>query len=102
MCVCLCECVCISVCVYTGQSGWGIAWYVNGTLIPELVLERGQMYTFIIEGGNNEQDLANYHPFYITSSKNGGRIRNTEAQRNVRPDHSCGVHYMEGNVSRHL
>ncbi len=58
-------------------SGWGISWYVNGSLIPELRLKRGSTYTFIVEGGNDPSDLADYHPFYITSSELGGRLRNT-------------------------
>eukprot|EP00731_Ephydatia_muelleri_P026197 Em0018g297a len=50
----------------TGQPGWGISWYINGTLIPELVVQRGQTYTFIVEGGNNASTTALYHPFYIS------------------------------------
>ena len=40
-------------------------------------------YTFIIEGGTDEQDLSRYHPFYITDSPNGGRLQNTPEQRAV-------------------
>ena len=54
---------------------------MNGTLIPELRLKRGSTYTFIVEGGNDPDDLANYHPFYITSSELGGRIRNDNEVR---------------------
>ena len=67
----------------TGRAGWGISWYINGTLIPELIVERGRTYTFIIEGGNNSNDISNYHPFYITDSISGGRLQNTEEQRAV-------------------
>ena len=49
-----------------GRAGWGISWYINGTLIPQLIVERGRTYTFIIEGGNDTTDLSNYHPFYIS------------------------------------
>jgi hypothetical protein len=69
--------------IYTGQAGWGIALYINGTLIPELVVERGRTYTFLISGGDNPLDGANYHPFYITDSVNGGRLLNTQEQRMV-------------------
>ena len=69
--------------LYTGQAGWGIAWYVNDTLIPELLVRRGSSYTFIIEGGNDASILAMYHPFYITNSKIGGRVRNTDEQKAV-------------------
>ena len=68
---------------FTGQAGWGIAWYINGSLIPELVVERGRTYTFLISGGDNPLDGANYHPFYITDSINGGRLLNTQEQRMV-------------------
>ena len=66
-----------------GQPGWGIAWYINGTLVPELVVERGRTYTFLVYGGNNPDDASNYHPFYITESRNGGRLLNTQEQRQV-------------------
>lgn len=66
---------------HTGNAGWGIAWYVNGTLIPELVLKRGETYTFIVEGGTDANDLANYHPFYITSSTSGGRLSNAQVDQ---------------------
>lgn len=72
-----------------GQAGWGIAWYINGVLIPELIVERGIKYTFIINGGNDPQDLANYHPFYITSSNQGGRSRNSATEKAV----SCCYYY---------
>ena len=60
---------------HLGIPGWGIAWYVNGILIPELRLRRGSTYTFIIEGGDDPSNLADYHPFYITSSEIGGKLR---------------------------
>lgn len=68
----------------TGQPGWGIAWYLNDTLVPELTVERGRTYTFLVYGGNNPNVASNYHPFYITNSSNGGRLLNTEAERKVR------------------
>ena len=73
----------MTVHVSTGRAGWGIAWYINGTLIPELVVQRGQTYTFIVYGGDDEGNTAKYHPFYITDSVNGGRLLNTEEQRMV-------------------
>ena len=39
-------------CISLGHVSWGIAWYINGLLIPEIHVERGQTYTFIVEGGN--------------------------------------------------
>jgi hypothetical protein len=35
----------------TGHPSWGIAWYINDMLIPEIYVERGQTYTFVVEGG---------------------------------------------------
>lgn len=35
----------------TGYPSWGIAWWVNDLLIPEIYVERGQTYTFVVEGG---------------------------------------------------
>lgn len=56
----------------TGHPSWGIAWYLNDLLIPELYVERGQTYTFVVEGGNQPSQPARYHPFYITDSPEGG------------------------------
>ncbi|KAI2799824.1 hypothetical protein BLOT_014252 [Blomia tropicalis] len=56
----------------TGRKGWGIAWYINGLLIPELVLKRGLTYTFLVEGGNDENNGARRHPLYLTDSADGG------------------------------
>jgi len=67
-----------------GQVSWGIAWYINGTLIPELVVQRGQNYTFITEGGTDSNDLSVYHPFYITDSISGGRLQNSPMDQAVR------------------
>ena len=66
-----------------GQAGWGIAWYINNTLVPELVVERGRTYTFLVYGGNVPADDSNYHPFYITNSMNGGRLLNSAQERMV-------------------
>lgn len=41
-------------------------------LIPELYVERGETYTFIVEGGDKSVNPAKYHPFYITDSAEGG------------------------------
>lgn len=56
----------------TGIESWGISWYLNDMLIPELYVERGETYTFIVEGGNEPEQPARYHPFYITDSSLGG------------------------------
>ena len=69
--------------IIIGRPGWGIAWYVNGTIVPELVVVRNRTYTFLIRGGNDPSDTSNYHPFYITDSKNGGRLLNNEQKRMV-------------------
>lgn len=42
----------------TGQPSWGIAWYINDLLIPELTVERGQTYTFVVEGGEDSTQPA--------------------------------------------
>lgn len=35
-------------------------------------MERGEKYTFIVEGGDKSSNPARYHPFYITDSPEGG------------------------------
>ncbi|KYM78267.1 hypothetical protein ALC53_11292 [Atta colombica] len=64
----------------TGTPSWGIAWYINDLLIPELTVERGKTYTFIVEGGDDPANPAKYHPFYITDSSEGGLGQNVEKQ----------------------
>lgn len=56
----------------TGLPSWGIAWYVDGVLIPELHLQRGITYTFRVAGGWDNSTQSKYHPFYITDSVDGG------------------------------
>ncbi|XP_038117361.1 protein Skeletor, isoforms B/C isoform X2 [Culex quinquefasciatus] len=65
----------------TGHPSWGIAWYLNDMLIPEVYVERGQTYTFLIEGGDDSTQPAKYHPFYITDSSEGGYGQLTDGQR---------------------
>ena len=65
----------------TGHVGWGIAWYINGLLIPEIYVVRGKTYTFVIEGGNDPKQPAVYHPFYITDDPEGGYEFKTPEQR---------------------
>uniref|UniRef100_UPI003980C7B9 hypothetical protein n=1 Tax=Salmonella sp. s51228 TaxID=3159652 RepID=UPI003980C7B9 len=56
----------------TGESGWGISWYLNGKLIPEVYLKRGETYTFTENGGFSTNPPSSYHPFYLTNSTVGG------------------------------
>ncbi|KAJ8686210.1 hypothetical protein QAD02_022004 [Eretmocerus hayati] len=65
----------------TGQPSWGIAWYINEMLIPEITVERGQNYTFVVEGGRDRTNPGRYHPLYITDNPEGGYGQLTEAQR---------------------
>lgn len=65
----------------TGKVGWGIAWYINGLLIPELVVQRGKTYTFIVEGGNDPNHSSRRHPFYITDNAEGGYDYRTDEER---------------------
>ena len=56
----------------TGRDGWGIAWFLNGLLIPEVYVLRGTTVKFYVNGGDDPSDSAEYHPFYLTSSDEGG------------------------------
>ncbi|PBC33360.1 protein Skeletor, isoforms B/C isoform X2 [Apis cerana] len=79
----------------TGQPAWGIAWYINDLLIPEITVERGQTYTFIVEGGNDPANPARYHPFYITNSPEGGFGQKTEDEQKAQKVFA-GVKYEDG------
>ncbi|XP_053619754.1 protein Skeletor, isoforms B/C isoform X3 [Plodia interpunctella] len=68
----------------TGHVGWGISWYINGLLIPEINVVRGKKYTFVVEGGSNPDVPARYHPFYITNDPVGGYLhRSDEEKKNL-------------------
>ena len=57
---------------FPGIQSWGIAWWINGLLIPEITVQRGTNYTFVVEGGDNPSNSASYHPLYITNNPEGG------------------------------
>lgn len=59
----------------TGLPSVGKAWYINGYLGPELYLQRGLTYSFVVEGGAVPQNLEHYHPFVITNDPLGGYWR---------------------------
>lgn len=66
-----------------GHVGWGISWYINGLLIPEINVVRGKTYTFVVEGGLDPETPARYHPFYITDDPVGGYEHKTPEERAV-------------------
>ena len=68
---------------FPGHVGWGIAWYINGLLIPEIHVVRGKTYTFVVEGGFDPSNPSRYHPFYITDDPEGGYEFKSQAERNV-------------------
>ena len=70
--------------IVTGHVGWGISWYINGLLIPEINVVRGKTYTFVVEGGLDPETPARYHPFYITDDAIGGYEHKTLEERAVR------------------
>jgi DOMON domain len=51
-----------------GRVGWGISWYINGLILPEIVLHRGTTYRFLVNGGDDKTQTSQYHPLYITDS----------------------------------
>ena len=67
----------------TGRVGWGVAWYVNGLLVPEINVVRGRTYTFVVEGGGDPDRPAKFHPFYITDDPEGGYQFKTPQERAV-------------------
>ncbi|KAF6209735.1 hypothetical protein GE061_015484 [Apolygus lucorum] len=65
----------------TGHVGWGIAYYINGLLIPEIHVVRGRTYSFVVEGGMDPNIPAKFHPFYITDDPVGGYQHKTPEER---------------------
>lgn len=67
----------------TGHVGWGLSWYINGLLIPEINVVRGREYTFVTEAGFDPEIPAKYHPFYITDDPIGGYAHKTAEEKKV-------------------
>ena len=65
----------------TGSQSWGIALYLNGILIPTLMVKRGITVTFNVKTGNNMDNTAEYHPFYITDDRIGGYGGKSQAEK---------------------
>ncbi|XP_048506172.1 protein Skeletor, isoforms B/C isoform X1 [Athalia rosae] len=65
----------------TGHVGWGVSWYINGLLIPEINVVRGKKYSFIVEAGSDSEVPARYHPFYITDDSVGGYQHKTPEEK---------------------
>ncbi|XP_076165752.1 protein Skeletor, isoforms B/C-like [Ptiloglossa arizonensis] len=63
----------------TGQTSTGLAWYIEGQLVPELYLRRGLTYNFRVHGGNNPHSSNLYHPLIITDETHGGYDRLSDA-----------------------
>lgn len=69
----------------TGQTSFGLSWYLHGYLAPVVYLERGMKYQFLVEGGNNPSDSEFYHPFIITDEPTGGYGQlDEESRREIR------------------
>lgn len=74
-----------------GHVGWGISWYINGLLIPEINVVRGKTYTFVVEGGNDPDTPARYHPFYITDDSVGGYEYKSDEEKAVSKNYNENV-----------
>ncbi|XP_026829942.1 protein Skeletor, isoforms B/C isoform X3 [Ooceraea biroi] len=81
----------------TGHVGWGISWYINGLLIPEINVVRGRRYTFVVEGGLDAETPARYHPFYITDDPVGGYQHKTPEEK-AKVKIFAGVRRQRGKV----
>jgi len=81
----------------TGNVGWGISWYINGLLVPEVTVVRGETYTFVVEGGQNFERDARYHPFYITDDPEGGYGFKTPIERSESRVFAGVAHDRDGN-----
>lgn len=76
----------------TGMPSSGLAWYINGLLIPEIWMKRGTTYAIRVFGGNNPHSAELYNPLIISDEPHGGiERRSEEANRHVRV--LAGVQY---------
>ena len=56
---------------------------MNGLPAPDLYLTRGQTYTFVVETGLGSIDSLPFHPFYITSDREGGFQTKSDYEKQV-------------------
>ena len=83
----------------TQRDGWGIAWYLNGLLIPEIYVLRGTNVTFFVNGGYQPVVASNYHPFYLTSSAQGGILNEIAMNRTITETVYDGLYFNGTAVS---
>ncbi|GFY48301.1 cytochrome b561, DM13 and DOMON domain-containing protein At5g54830 [Trichonephila inaurata madagascariensis] len=65
-------------------------WYMNGLPTPDLIVQRGQEYTFIVEGGMGPSIR---NPLYITDSSEGGLYQNLLEAIDSTERFYAGVHH---------
>lgn len=65
--------------MFKGMPSNGLAWYINGLLVPEIWMRRGFTYNIRVFGGNNPHSAEFYNPFIITDEPHGGLERLSEA-----------------------
>jgi len=56
-------------------------WYVNGYMAPELWLLRGQVYSFVVQGGSDQTNETLNNPLYISDDQTGGYKRLSGEER---------------------
>jgi hypothetical protein len=61
----------------------GTALYVNGLMAPDIYLERGRTYSFVIETGLGSDPDQTFHPVYITSDPTGGHQLKSDFEAKV-------------------
>ena len=62
----------------------GTALYVNGLLAPDLYLQRGKTFTFVVETGIGSDPDQTFHPVYFTSDPTGGHQLKSDFEAKVR------------------
>ncbi|CAL1300524.1 unnamed protein product [Larinioides sclopetarius] len=72
------------------HKNFSYVWYINGLPTPELTVQRGQEYTFIVEGGMGPSIR---NPLYITNSSEGGIYQNLLEGTDSYEKFYAGVHH---------
>ena len=57
---------------------------MNGLLAPDLYLERGKTFTFVVETGIGSDPDQTFHPVYFTSDPTGGHQLKSDFEAKVR------------------
>ena len=75
--------------------------YINGILAPDMTLQRGKEYTFVVETGLGSDPDQTFHPLYITSDPIGN-IQNCNVMEQSSSKAHCLYRFLDGQKNTRI